>query len=426
MGDFAVPTLEELDLPAATTPYVGGENYALRNLDELCTKRKEYIATFAKPATNPTSTTGPDTTMMSSHLHFGSLSIREFYWRVDTVLQEWAKLRSSKPALSPATEPPTSLLGQLLFRDMYFAAQEAIGPTYYQMLGNKTVRFIPWHLPSVYDEKTGLATGAHHIDDPQAEEYFQRWKHGITGFPWIDGLMRQLKQEGWIHHLGRHAVACFLTRGGCYVDWERGAEVFAEWLLDHEPASNGGNWQWLSCTAFFSQFYRVYSPVAFPQKWDKDGEFIRKWVPELKNFNKKYIYEPSKAPIADQKAWGCKISGNGSATEEAGMKVYPKPMFDFVEQRQICLDGMKKAYEIGLYGIDKKVKDGSWRNLFDDDVGDPKEKGAKTIWKNGSKTNHVASNGHAGTHHDHPAETKHAPKRKQQGTLDGLVKRTKK
>ena len=48
--------------------------------------------------------------------------------------------------------------------------------------------------------------------------------------------MRQLKYEGWIHHLGRHAVACFLTRGGCYVDWERGAEVFEEWLIDHEAA----------------------------------------------------------------------------------------------------------------------------------------------------------------------------------------------
>jgi cryptochrome len=53
--------------------------------------------------------------------------------------------------------------------------------------------------------------------------------------------MRQLRQEGWIHHLGRHAVACFLTRGGCYISWKRGAEVFEEWLLDHETACNAGN-----------------------------------------------------------------------------------------------------------------------------------------------------------------------------------------
>ena len=58
---------------------------------------------------------------------------------------------------------------------------------------------------------------------------------GRTGFPWIDALMRQLALEGWIHHLGRHAVACFLTRGGCYISWERGAEVFEELLIDQLP-----------------------------------------------------------------------------------------------------------------------------------------------------------------------------------------------
>lgn len=68
--------------------------------------------------------------------------------------------------------------------------------------------------------------------------------HGRTGFPWIDALMRQLRQTGWIHHLGRHSVACFLTRGQAYISWERGMEVFDELLLDWDPASNPGNWQW--------------------------------------------------------------------------------------------------------------------------------------------------------------------------------------
>jgi cryptochrome len=152
---------------------------------------------------------------------------------------------------------------------MYFGAQAALGYSFGQTLYNSHCRFIPWHLPSKVYHKTKLVTGEYHVDSPQAEEWFQRWKYGRTGFPWIDALMRQLRQEGWIHHLGRHAVACFLTRGGCYISWERGTEVFEEWLIDHETACNAGNWQWLSCTAFFAQFFRCYSPIAFPKKWDK-------------------------------------------------------------------------------------------------------------------------------------------------------------
>jgi cryptochrome len=274
-----------------------------------------------------------------------------------------------------ASQPPTSLTGQLLFRDMYFGAQAAMGYSFTQTVNNSHIRFIPWHLPTKLDPETGKTTGTYQVDSPKAEEYFLRWREGQTGFPWIDALMRQLKTEGWIHHLGRHAVACFLTRGGCYIDWERGADVFEEWLIDHETACNAGNWQWLSCTAFFSQFYRMYSPIAFPKKTDPEGDFVRRFCPELKNYSKKFIYEPWKAPIADQKAWGCVIKGDGSETEqkEGGYKVYPKPMFDFPEQREICLRGMKKAYAVGLQGDNPKVLDGTWRELFGDDAEGPTE-----------------------------------------------------
>lgn len=80
--------------------------------------------------------------------------------------------------------------------------------------------------------------------------------------------------------------------------------MFEEWLPDHERACNAGNWQWLSCTAFFVQFYRCYSPVAFPQKWDKKGNFVRRYVPELKRLDKKFIYELWKAPIGNLKKTG--------------------------------------------------------------------------------------------------------------------------
>ena len=355
-GDFAVPTMEELGLKPATTSHRGGESIALRALDEIIAN-ENYTATFEKPKTAPTAFLPQATTLLSPHMHFGSLSCRLFYWRAQDVVDNYTGTPS---------QPPTSLTGQLLFRDMYFGAQASLGYKFGQCYGNSHCRFIPWHLPSTVNPQNGLITGTYSIDTALAETWFQRWKHGVTGFPWIDALMRQLRAEGWIHHLGRHAVASFLTRGGCYIDWERGAEVFEEWLIDHEAASNIGNWQWLACAAFFAQFYRVYSPVAFPLKWDKAGAFVRRYVPELRHYPAKYIYEPWKAPLLEQKRAGCLVRGDGLGqdVEEGGVKIYPRPMFDFAERRAVCIDAIKTAYRVNLYGDDPRVKDGSWRLLF--------------------------------------------------------------
>ena len=78
-------------------------------------------------------------------------------------------------------------------------------------------------------------------------------------------------------------------------------------LLDADWAINNGNWMWLSCSCFFYQYFRCYSPVAFPKKYDKNGDYVRRWLPQLKDYPAKYIYEPWKAPIADQKKAGCVI-----------------------------------------------------------------------------------------------------------------------
>ncbi|KAI0014152.1 Cryptochrome/photolyase FAD-binding domain-containing protein [Xylariaceae sp. FL0662B] len=355
-GDFAIETLEELGFPAATTPHRGGETIALKRLEEIISD-EEYAATFQKPKTNPTAFGPQSTTLLSPMLHFGALSPRLFYWRVQEVVDKYGK---------GASTPPESLTGQLLFRDMYFAAQAAIGSHFTQTLDNPFCRFIPWHLPSKVEEtETGhnAISGEYHVDSPQAEKWFRRWKAGVTGFPFVDALIRQLRAEGWIHHLGRHMLACFLTRGGCYVHWERGADVFEEWLIDHEPACNAGNWQWLSCTAFYAQYYRCYSPVAFGQKWDKKGELIRKWVPELKDLDEKFIYEPWKAPKPVLDKAGVKIEGDGLSKKENG--IYPSPMFDFGERRKVCIAAMKRAYSIGLYGNDDRVENGTWKELFE-------------------------------------------------------------
>lgn len=309
---FEVPTLEELgfDENSATTPIRGGEGKALQQLEKLANDSK-FIMTFEKPKTAPTQFDPPATTQLSPHVHFGSIGVRKFYWTARDIEEK-----------GNSSGPPQSLTGQLLFREMYFAAFAKIGAPFLRTEGNPHCRYVPWSLRSPDDE------------NKKANEWLDKWAHGQTGFPWIDAAMRQLRQEGWIHHLARHAVACFLTRGGCFIAWERGLEVFEELLLDHEPACNAGNWQWLSCTAFYAMYYRMYSPVSFPQKWDKNGDYIRKYVPELKNIPGKFIYEPWKAP-KDQKPAD-----------------YPEPIFDFGERRKICMDQMKAAYEAGKYGTD--------------------------------------------------------------------------
>ncbi|KAF2798731.1 hypothetical protein K505DRAFT_94258 [Melanomma pulvis-pyrius CBS 109.77] len=424
-GDFAVPTLNELGLRKPSSPHRGGETLALEALAKIIAN-KTYTATFEKPNTAPTAFEPQSTTLLSPHLHFGSLSCREFYWRVQDVVSTFK---------GKASQPPTSLTGQLLFRDMYFGAQADMGHSFAQTYNNSHCRFIPWHLPSEIDAETGRATGEYQTDDSQAQEWFTRWKYGRTGFPWIDALMRQLRTEGWIHHLGRHAVACFLTRGGCYIDWERGADVFEEWLIDHETACNVGNWQWLSCTAFYAQFYRCYSPIAFPKKTDPEGDFVRRYVPELERFDKKYIYEPWKTPIADQKAWGCIIKGDGTEESKGDMHVYPKPMFDFPERREVCIKAMKKAYSIGLYGNDPKVLDGTWRALFDDDAEGPTEgkqgpPGAMVVdeQKEADEEEAVQSSEQkARTQKKKEVITNAGQKREAgQGTLDAMVVRKKK
>lgn len=145
--------------------------------------------------------------------------------------------------------------------------------------------------------------------------------------------MRQLRQEGWIHHLARHAVACFLTRGDLWISWEEGLKVFEEFLLDADWALNAGNWMWLSASAFFHQFYRVYSPVAFGKKTDKSGEYIKKYVPELKGFSEEYIYEPWKAPNNVQKQAGCIVGRD-----------YPERIVIHEEVHKVNIGKMSLAY----------------------------------------------------------------------------------
>lgn len=100
---------------------------------------------------------------------------------------------------------------------------------------------------------------------------------------------------------------------------------------------------------------------------------MRHFVPELKDYPVKYIYEPWKAPIQDQRKAGCIIKGDGTEPSINSVKTYPKPIFDFPERRAVCIEGIKKAYSVNLYGNDPKVLDGTWRKFFSDTGEGPTE-----------------------------------------------------
>ena len=203
-----------------------------------------------------------------------------------------------------------------------------------------------WHLPTVYD-KSGEPVTPRPPGDPVSEARLAAFKSGQTGFPWIDALMRQVRVEGWMHHLGRHSTAAFLTRGQCWISWERGAEIFDEYLIDWDPCSNPGNWMWLSCSAFFTQYFRLYGLVSFPSKYDKTGSLVRKYCPELAKYPDKFIYEPWKAPAEVQRKAGCIIGQD-----------YPEPMLDEKECKEENMARMKACYQAGFYGNSKEVLDG--------------------------------------------------------------------
>ena len=146
------------------------------------------------------------------------------------------------------------------------------------MKGNPICRQIKW-----IDPETTPEAGTSNELSSKAAEHLAAWQEGRTGFPWIDAIMTQLREQGWIHHLARHSTACFLTRGDLFISWEHGAKHFDRLLLDADWALNNGNWMWLSASCYFYQFFRVYSPVSFGRKTDKNGDYIRKWLPQLKN-----------------------------------------------------------------------------------------------------------------------------------------------
>ncbi|MFJ9623502.1 cryptochrome/photolyase family protein [Streptomyces sp. NPDC101181] len=147
------------------------------------------------------------------------------------------------------------------------------------------------------------------------EDEITAWKTGHTGYPVVDAAMRQLAHEGWMHNRGRLLAGSFLTKT-LYVDWRVGARHFLELLVDGDMANNQLNWQWVAGTGTDTRPNRVLNPVIQGKRFDPDGSYVRRWVPELAGVTGSAIHEP----------W--KLTGKDRADLD-----YPDPVVDLTEAR---------------------------------------------------------------------------------------------
>ena len=226
---------------------------------------------------------------LSVHLRFGTISIREL----------------ARAAHAAAGEGAQTWLNELVWRDFY-----------HQIL---------WHYPHV------VAGAFRHEYDalrfPNDEGLWRAWCEARTGYPLVDAAMRQLNQTGYMHNRLRMVVASFLVKD-LLVDWRRGERYFAEKLNDFDLAANNGGWQWAASTGCDAQpYFRIFNPVSQSLKFDPEGRFIRKYVPELAGFDDDAIHEPWTLSTDAQRTAGVVIG-----------KDYPAPVVDHAAARKKALD----------------------------------------------------------------------------------------
>ena len=163
------------------------------------------------------------------------------------------------------------------------------------------------------------------FDDPEEHsEKLEAWKSGMTGYPIVDAAMRQLVQTGWMHNRARMIVASFLVKD-LHFEWQIGARYFEQHLTDHDPASNSHGWQWTAgCGTDASPYYRVFNPVLQGEKFDPKGDYVRKFVPELRHISDGSIHQP----------W-LLVDGNAHG--------YPPPIVDHAKER---VDSLARLEEI--------------------------------------------------------------------------------
>ncbi|MCG6951684.1 MAG: DNA photolyase family protein [Betaproteobacteria bacterium] len=228
------------------------------------------------------------TSGLSIHLRFGTVSVRE--------LAAYARQRRNAGA--------ETWLSELVWRDFYFAILAA--------------------RPEVVDRAFRPEYDAVEFDDN--DRYWRAWRDGQTGYPLVDAAMRQLNQTGFMHNRLRMVSASFLVKD-LGIAWQRGERYFAARLNDYDLAANNGGWQWAASTGCDAQpWFRIFNPVTQSIRFDSEGAFIRRFVPELREVPEQRIHAPWQMTPLEQQAAHCIIG-----------REYPAPIVDHEQARKRTL-----------------------------------------------------------------------------------------
>ncbi len=260
-----------------------GASSALRALDRFATERIErYGKVRDLPAVVGTS-------RLSPHLRFGEISPRQIAWRL------WQGLQA-KDISAGAHE---TYFRQLVWREFAFSVLHHFPQTTDRPFNSRFNDF-PWPM--------------------DRDDWFTSWRRGRTGFPIVDAGMRELWHTGWMHNRVRMIVASFLTKH-CGISWLAGARWFWDTLVDADLANNSMGWQWSAgCGVDAAPYFRIFNPLRQGERFDPKGEYIRRWVPELRDAPIQAIHDPQRG----------RSKGLFDAT-------YPEPILDLDERRQHAL-----------------------------------------------------------------------------------------
>ncbi len=225
---------------------------------------------------------------------------------------------------------PYLRFGEISANDVWHAVHTLPADARIKFRGELGWREFNWHLLAEHPDLATNNLNPAYDDFPWGDTYAQDiwdWRRGRTGYPIVDAGMRQLWKTGWMHNRVRMIVASFLAKD-LLADWRIGEEWFWDTLVDADAANNPANWQWVAGSGADAQpFFRIFNPVLQGEKFDPKGEYVRRFVPELKDVPDKFIHKPWTAPASVLARAGVTLG-----------QTYPEPIVDHATARQQALE----------------------------------------------------------------------------------------